>query len=57
MICTADQIKENEMGGACGMYWVEEKWIYFCGGKPEGKRPLERPQHKWENILKWILKK
>ena len=21
-------------------------------GKPEGRRPLERPRHRWENILK-----
>jgi hypothetical protein len=21
-------------------------------GKPEGKRPLERPRHKWENNIK-----
>jgi hypothetical protein len=21
-------------------------------GKPEGKRPLETPQHKWENNIK-----
>jgi hypothetical protein len=25
-------------------------------GKPEGKRPLERPRCKWEVILKWFLK-
>jgi hypothetical protein len=24
-------------------------------GKPEGKRPLERPRCKWGTILKWIL--
>ena len=29
----------------------------FMVGKPEGKRPLERPRRKWEVILKWILKK
>jgi hypothetical protein len=26
-------------------------------GKPEGRRPLERSRHKWEDILKWIFKK
>jgi hypothetical protein len=26
-------------------------------GKPEGKRPLERTRHSWENSIKWILKK
>jgi hypothetical protein len=24
-------------------------------GKPEGKRPLERPRYRWEKILKWIF--
>jgi hypothetical protein len=26
-------------------------------GKPEGKRPLERPSHRWEDILRWIFRK
>jgi hypothetical protein len=26
-------------------------------GKPEGKRPLGRTGHKWENISQWILGK
>jgi hypothetical protein len=26
-------------------------------GKPEGKRPLVRPKHRCDNILKWILNK
>jgi len=26
-------------------------------GKPEGKRPLGRPKHRWEDILEWILGK
>jgi hypothetical protein len=26
-------------------------------GKPEGIRPLERPRHRWEIILEWILEK
>jgi hypothetical protein len=26
-------------------------------GKPEGKRPLERPRLRWEDGLKWILGK
>jgi hypothetical protein len=23
-------------------------------GKPEGKRPLGRPRHRWVGILKWM---
>jgi len=26
-------------------------------GKPEGKRPLGRPRHRWGIILKWIFRK
>jgi len=25
--------------------------------KPERKRPLGRPRHSWEEILRWIFKK
>jgi len=24
-------------------------------GKPEGKRPLDRPGHRWDNNIKWML--
>jgi hypothetical protein len=33
------------MGERRGMY-------RFLVGKPEGKRPLGRPNHKWEDIIK-----
>jgi hypothetical protein len=26
-------------------------------GKPEGKRPLGRHRHMWEDNIKWILEK
>jgi hypothetical protein len=26
-------------------------------GKPEGKRPLEKPRRRWEDNTKWIFKK
>jgi hypothetical protein len=26
-------------------------------GKPEGRRPLGRPRHRWEDNLKWIFKR
>jgi len=25
--------------------------------KPEGKRPLGRPRHRWEKMLRWIFRK
>jgi hypothetical protein len=33
------------MGEGRGVYRV-------LVGKPEGKRPLERPSHRWENYIK-----
>jgi hypothetical protein len=48
-----DQIKENEMGGACSKYG-ERRGVYrILVGKPEGKRPHGRPTRRWEdNITK-----
>jgi hypothetical protein len=31
---------------------VEEKCIQDFGGETEGKRPLERPRHGWEDNIK-----
>jgi len=36
------------MGERRGEYWV---WL----GKPEGKRPLARPTHRWEGNIKMYL--
>jgi hypothetical protein len=37
------------MGRACGMY-VEKRYAYrILVEKPEGKKPLGRPGHSWEN--------
>jgi len=31
----------------------EKRGVYrFLVGKPEGKRPLERPRHRWEDTIK-----
>jgi len=38
------------MGGGRGVYRV-------LVGKPVGKRPLGRPRHRWEVILRWIYRK
>jgi hypothetical protein len=47
------------------MRWVghvacvgERRGIYrVLVGKPEGKRPLLRPRHRWEIILRWFFRK
>ena len=50
--CLGDKIKKNEMGGACCMYG-ERRGVYrVLVGKPEGKRPLGRPRHRWEDNIK-----
>ena len=34
----------------------EERCIQVLVGKPEGKRPLGRPRHRWEDNIKVDLK-
>ena len=44
------------MDGACSTYGGEEMCIQgFLVGKPEGKRPLGRPRHIWEDNIKMDL--
>ena len=43
------------MGGACSTYWGEERYIRCFVGKPEGKRPLGRPKHRWKDYIKMDL--
>jgi hypothetical protein len=34
----------------------EERKVYkVLAGKPEGRRPLGRPRHRWEDGSEWIL--
>jgi hypothetical protein len=60
MFCTprpilwSDKI-ENEIGGVCSAYG-EGRGVYrVLVGKPEGKRPLGRPIHRWEDNIKMNL--
>jgi hypothetical protein len=44
---SAAKWREDEMGGACS------KHIYkILVGKPEGKRPLERPRRRWKDNIR-----
>jgi hypothetical protein len=45
------------MGRACGTYGREVRLYRVLVGKPEGKRPLERPRHRWEDNIKMDLQK
>jgi hypothetical protein len=47
---------KNAVGGhvAC---MGESRSIQGFGGQPEGKRPLGRPKHRWEDNIKMDLQK
>ena len=50
-----DKIEKNEIGKACSAYG-ERRGVYrVLVGKPEGKRPLGRPRHRWEDNIKLDL--
>jgi hypothetical protein len=38
--------------GACSTSWGEERCITSFGVETEGKRPLGRPRHRWDNNIK-----
>ena len=40
------------MGGICSNYEEREGAYGVLVEKPEGKRPLERPRHRWEDNIK-----
>jgi hypothetical protein len=41
---------------ACSMHGEMVNTYIFLAGKPEGKRPLERPRSRWEKCVKIDLK-
>jgi hypothetical protein len=51
------QIKSRRMRWAGHVTRMgEERNVYrVLVGKPEGKRPIGRPRHRWEDVLEWIL--
>jgi len=40
------------MDGACSMYGTRRGVYRILVGITEGKRPLGRPRHRWENNIK-----
>jgi hypothetical protein len=38
------------MGRACSTHGRKRNAYRILVGKPEGKRPLRRPRHRWEDI-------
>jgi len=53
---SCDKITKNEMGGACGTRGGDERCRKDSVGIPEGKKPLGRPRHGWEDIIKMGVK-
>jgi len=43
------------MAGACSMYGDRRGVYRVLVGKPDGKRPLGRPRHRWEDDVKIYL--
>jgi hypothetical protein len=46
------KVKEDEMGGACSTNGENRNAYRSLVGKPEGKRPVGRSRHRWEDIIK-----
>jgi len=44
------------MDGACGAYGEGRGVHRVLVGKPEGKRPLGRPRHRWEENIKMDIR-
>ena len=53
--CAGDKIEKNEIGWACGAYGWGEGVYRVLMGKPEGKRPLRRPRHRWVDNIRMDL--
>ena len=51
-----EQITDNEIGWECNVHGRGEKYTQHLAGKPEGKRLLDSPEHRWEDVdLKEIV--
>jgi hypothetical protein len=44
--------KKTEMGRICSTYGERRGAYRVLVGKPDGRRPLERPRHRWEGNIK-----
>ena len=49
------KIEKNEMSGHVARMWEGRGVLRVLVGKPEGRRPLGRPRHRWEDNIKTDL--
>jgi hypothetical protein len=47
-----NRVKEDEMGRACSTHVAQRNAYWISAGKPEGKTPLGRLRHTWEDNIK-----
>jgi hypothetical protein len=52
-----NQVEKNEMGGECSTYGERIGAYRILVGRPEGRRQVGRPRHRWEDNIKMDLKK
>jgi hypothetical protein len=55
-IINSVQVKEDEMGRACSTNGGKRNAYRILVGKPEGRRPLGRPRHRWVDNIKMDLR-
>jgi hypothetical protein len=51
-----DQVKENDIGRACSTNEEKRNAYRLSAGKPERKRRLGLPRHRWVNNIKMDLR-
>jgi hypothetical protein len=49
------QVAEDDMGGLCSTNGEKRNAYRLLVGKPEGKRPLGRPRHRWVDNVRMDL--
>jgi hypothetical protein len=50
-----NQVAEDEMGGPCSTNGKKRNAYRLLVGKPEGKRSLGRPRHRWADNIRMDL--
>jgi hypothetical protein len=51
-----DKVKNIKIGRTCSTYGERRGAYRVLVGKSKGRRPLERPRHRWKDIIKMHLR-